>query len=52
MIFINNLIIESLDEIYLELALAINTILYTTNDLSYHTFKETQDSLLKLLKKV
>lgn len=52
MIFINSLIIESLDEIYLELAIDINTKLYTTNALPYHTFKKTQDSLLKLLKKV
>lgn len=44
--------IDSNNQIYIELALAINKQMYDDNEISYNIFKITEDILLKKVKGV
>ena len=42
--------IDSNNQLYIELALAINKQMYDDNEISYNIFKITEDTLLKKVK--
>ncbi len=45
--FINRVIFDTVDDIYFEMALIVNYDMYQSKYISYRTFKEVEDYLLK-----